>query len=374
MREFSPRAILRKTTKEDLMSTMEGAASAEAVEEFMVTVGVELGAAASAAMAFLGDRLGLYRALASGGGLTSVELASRTGCAERYVREWLCNQAAGAWVDYDEETERFSLPAAHAAVIAYEESPAFLGGSIQATGAIFRSLDMLGDAFRTGEGIGWGEHHSDLHEGAARFFKTACQALLPGWIEELDGVASRLRAGGRIADVGCGQGGAALTLAGGFSVASVVGIDSHGPSVDRARAAASASGVSDRVAFRAGRAEDLEAGGFDLVMMLDCLHDMGDPVAAASAACRALAEGGALLVVEPAAGDRLRDNFNPVGRMYYASSTAFCTPCALSQEGGWALGNQAGEARLRDVLSQGGFNAVRRVAATPYQLVLEARA
>lgn len=354
------------------MSTMKSKPAADSVEQFLGTVSVELAAAASAAMAILGDRLGLYRSMAAGGAMTSTELAARSGCAERYVREWLCNQAAGGWIEYDEESERFRLPDAHAAVVADEGSPVFLGGSIQCVGAIFRSLDMLADAFRTGEGIGWGEHHSDLHEGAARFFRTACQSQLSRWVEQLDGVADRLRVGGRIADVGCGQGGAAVTLAQAFPSARVTGVDSHGPSVERARAAAAAEGVADRVAFRVARADELERDEFDLAMMLDCLHDMGDPVSAAAAARNSLRPGGTLLVVEPAAGDRLSENFNPVGRMYYASSTAFCMPCALSQDGGWALGNQAGEARLRDVLARAGFDSVLRVDATPFQLVLAA--
>jgi 2-polyprenyl-3-methyl-5-hydroxy-6-metoxy-1,4-benzoquinol methylase len=354
------------------MSTTRSERSADSVEQFLGTVSVELAAAASTAMAIVGDRLGLYRSIAAGGAMTSAELAARSGCAERYVREWLCNQAAGGWIDYDEESERFRLSEAHAAVVANEDSPVFLGGSIQCVGAIFRSLDMLVDAFRTGEGIGWGEHHSDLHEGAARFFRTACQSQLPHWVEQLGGVADRLRAGGRIADVGCGQGGAAVTLARAFPSTRVTGVDSHGPSVERARAAAAGGGVADRVAFRVARADELERDEFDLAMMLDCLHDMGDPVAAAAAARNSLRPGGTLLVVEPAAGDRLSENFNPVGRMYYASSTAFCMPCALSQDGGWALGNQAGEARLRDVLARSGFDSVRRVDATPFQLVLAA--
>jgi SAM-dependent methyltransferase len=358
---------------EEAMSATEAPPSAEAIGEFIGVVGEEVGAAASTAMAILGDRLGLYRTLASGGALTSSELAARAGCAERYVREWLCNQAAGGWISYEPATERFSLPPAHAAVVADEASPAFLGGSIQSIGAIYRSLDLLTEAFRSGEGIGWGEHHADLHEGAARFFRTACQAQLPEWVEQLEGVADRLRARGRIADIGCGQGGAAIALASAFPAARVLGIDAHGPSIERARAAAAAAGLGERVAFRVAEAQEIEPDRFDLVMMLDCLHDMGDPVGAASAARHALAPDGSLLVVEPAAADRLTDNLNPISRTYYASSTAFCTPCALAQEGGWALGNQAGEARLRDVLATAGFATVRQVAQTPYQLVLEAR-
>jgi SAM-dependent methyltransferase len=346
----------------------------EAVEEFIGTVGVELAAAAGTAMAIVGDRLGLYRAMSAGQSMTAAELAARTGCAERYVREWLCGQAAGGWIVYDDETERFSLPAAHAAVIADERSPAFLGGSIQSIGAIFRCVDTLCDAFRSGEGIGWGEHHADLHEGAARFFRTACQSQLGGWIEAVGDIAARLAAGGRIADVGCGYGGAAVTVAQAFPASRVLGVDPHGPSIDRARAAAASAGVSDRVAFRVSRADALEPDEFDLVMMLDCLHDMGDPVGAARAARAALLDGGALLVVEPAAADRLSENLTPIARTYYAASTAFCTPCALSQEGGWALGNQAGEVRLRDVLRRAGLGHTRQVARTAYQIVLEARA
>jgi ubiquinone/menaquinone biosynthesis C-methylase UbiE len=355
------------------MSTVERTVDPAAVEQFVGVVGTELAAAASTALAILGDRLGLYRGLASGGAQTSSELAARTGCAERYVREWLCNQAAGSWVVYEEETGRFRLPAEHAMVVADEGSPAFLGGSVQSVGAMYQSLDVLCEAFRTGEGIGWGEHHSDLHDGAARFFRTACQTQLEGWVRQLGQTADRLGAGGRFADIGCGQGGAAITLAKAFPEAEGVGIDAHGPSIERARRSAAAEGVSGRIAFRVGQASEIEPGAFDLVMMLDCLHDMGDPVAAARTAGSALTGGGALLVVEPAAGDRLSENLNPVARMYYAASTAFCTPCALSQEGGWALGNQAGEARIRDVLSQAGFGSVRQVDRTPFQLVLEAR-
>ncbi len=349
------------------------AAETEAVEEFMGTVAVELAAAASAAMAIVGDRLGLYEALAGAEWLTPSELAARTGCAERYVREWLANQAAGGWVAFDEDRERFSLPAAHGAVIADEASPVFLGGSLQVVGAIYRSLDLLCEAFRTGEGIGWGEHHADLHDGAARFFRTACQTYLAGWVEQIDGIAERLRAGGRIADVGCGQGGAALVLAKAFPAAEVVGVDTHGSSLERARAAAAGGGLSERVSFRLAESGQLEHGRFDLVTMLDCLHDMGDPVGAAEAARHALSDGGALLVVEPAAGDRLSENFNPTGRMYYASSTAFCMPCALAQDGDWALGNQAGEARLREIFGLAGFTRIRTLATTPFQLIFEVR-
>jgi SAM-dependent methyltransferase len=345
----------------------------EEVEAFVGLAGQELGAAASVAMAVLGDRLGLYRAMVDQGALTPAELAARSGLAERYVREWAANQAAGGWLHYEPETGGFSLPDAHAAVLADETSPAFLGGSIQATAAIFRSLDRLAEVFRTGEGIGWGEHHEDLHAGAARFFRTACAAALPGWVETLEQVAGRLRAGGSVLDLGCGRGGAAIALGLAFPAARIAGVDSHGASIERARAAAAAEGLADRVTFQIADVTAALNGRFDLVMMLDTLHDLGDPVAAASRAREALTADGAVLLVEPFAGDRLEENFNPVGRMYFASSTAFCTPSALAQAGGWALGNQVGETRLRDICAQAGLNDVWRVGATPYQLVLAAR-
>jgi 2-polyprenyl-3-methyl-5-hydroxy-6-metoxy-1,4-benzoquinol methylase len=343
------------------------------VEQFLEVVAADVAAASGIAMAVLGDRLGLYRALAAAGPSTPSELAARTGYFERYIREWLLSQAAGDWVEYDEDSGTFTLPPAHAAVVAVEGSPAFLGGSVQTVSALFHSLDRLAAAFRSGAGIGWGEQHQDLHDGAARFFRTACQAQLPQWIELLDDVAERLRDGGRVADIGCGQGGAALTVAAAFDRAEVVGIDMHDISVERARAAAAGTGVHDRVSFRVADAADVDDGHFDLVMMLDSLHDMGDPVSAARGAWKALAPGGALLVVEPAASDRVAENFTPVGRTYYAASTAFCTPNALAQSGGHAMGSQAGPARLRDVLSQAGFTHVEVAVHTAFQMVLTAR-
>jgi SAM-dependent methyltransferase len=345
-----------------------------AVQTFAMQAAAEIGAAASLAMAILGDRLGLYRALASGTPLTAAELAARTGCAERYVREWLANQTAGGWVAYEPETARFELPSAHAAVVADEDSPVFMGGSIQTVGAIFSGLDRLTEAFRTGDGIGWGEQHADLHDGAARFFRTAYAAALPGWVGALDGVAERLHGAGRIADLGCGRGAAAIALAQSYPNVAITGFDMHRDSIERARHAAAAAGVAERAAFVVGSAEDLPAGGFDLVLTLDALHDMGDPLTAAERVRDALAPGGSWLIVEPAAADRLEDNLGPIARTWYATSTAFCTPCALSQPGGWALGNQAGEARLRDLLERAGFASVRVVDQTPFQLVLEARA
>jgi len=341
-------------------------------EQFTMRVAEELAAASSAALAVLGDRLGLYRALAAAGAVTPTELAARTGCVERYVREWLANQAAGGWIDYEPESGRFELPADHIPVLADEDSPVFMLGSAQVTAALFRGLDRLGSAFRSGEGIDWGEHHEDLHEGAARFFHAVCEPALPAWVAELDGITRRLAGGGRIVDLGCGRGSAALALARAFPESAVVGVDAHAGSVEHAREAARRAGLDERVSFDVASVEEWR-GEADLVCLLDCLHDMGDPVAAVRSAAAALRPGGAALIVEPQAGDRLEDNLHPVGRAYYATSTAFCTPCAMAQAGGWALGNQAGVSRLRDVLVRGGLADVRQVAATPFQLVLQAR-
>jgi 2-polyprenyl-3-methyl-5-hydroxy-6-metoxy-1,4-benzoquinol methylase len=345
----------------------------DAVMEFAGQVGAELAAASSVALAVLGDRLGLYRALAEAGPATASALAARTGCAERYVREWLANQAAGRWVDYDANSGRFSLPAAHRPVLADDSSPAFLLGSAQVTAAMFAGLDQLSEAFRTGRGIPWEQQHADLHEGGERFFRTACGPYLPTWIAALDGLTGRLQQGGHIVDLGCGRGWATRALAEAFPRARVTGVDAHEPSVEQARLAADQAGLAHRTWFVAMDAGLWQGPPADLVCLIDCLHDMGDPVAVTRAALASLTPGGAVLLVEPWSSDRLEDNLNWVGRAYYAGSTAFCTPAALAQDGGWALGNQAGEARLRDVLARAGAGHVQRVDATPFQLVLEAR-
>lgn len=355
------------------MSTMDEQVGIDEVMTFAMRVGEDLAIGASTAMVVLGDRLGLYRGLADAGAVTPAELATRTGCAERYVREWLAGQVAAGWIAFDGDSGRFELPPAHVPVLADEDSPAFLLGSAQVTAALFAGLHRLAGAFRTGEGIAWGEQHEDLHEGAERFFRAACQPQLAQWVDELDGIAERLRAGGAILDIGCGRGSAALALAQAFPRARVTGIDAHSESVRHATESARAAGLTDRVSFVEAAAEGWLGEGADLVCMLDCLHDMGDPVKAVERAREMLKPGGALLVVEPAAADRLEDNRSWVARGYYATSTAFCTPCALAQQGGWALGNQAGEARLRDVLARAGMTRVRAAARTPFQLVVEAR-
>jgi SAM-dependent methyltransferase len=344
------------------------------VGAFVGRVVDELGATLNAALVVIGDELGLYKAMAGAGGLTAGELAERTGTAERYVREWLNAQAAGGYVEYDPVERRYALPAEHAAVLAAEDSPYFLPGAFQFMGAIARDEERIREAFRSGAGVGWHEHNDGVFDGCERFFRPGYAAnIVPSWIPALDGVADRLRAGATVADVGCGHGASTLLMAEAFPASTFVGFDYHGGSIERARDRAAAAGVSDRVRFEVAPAAGYPGTGYDLVTTFDCLHDMGDPVGAARHVRASLADSGSWMVVEPFAGDRVEDNLNPVGRVYYAASTLLCTPASLAQDVGLALGAQAGEARLRDVITRGGFATVRRAAETPFNLVLEAR-
>jgi SAM-dependent methyltransferase len=344
------------------------------LEAFVGATVVELSTAISAVLVLLGDRLGLYRALAGAGALTPAELAERTGTAERYVREWLSNQAAGGIVEYDPAGGTFTLPPEHALVYADESSPTFMCGGFDILESLFNDAPRLQDAFRSGEGMPWGEHHASLFCGTERFFRSGYQAqLAAAWIPALDGVAAKLDAGGRVADLGCGHGASSIVIAEAFPRATVVGSDAHGPSIEQARVAATARGVDGRVRFDVARAQDFPGDDFDLICTCDCLHDMGDPVGAARRIRSALAPDGTWLLVEPFAGDRLEDNLNPVGRIFYAASATVCCPNALSQPGGHSLGAQAGEARLRAIAEAAGFSRFRRAAETPFNLVLEAR-
>jgi SAM-dependent methyltransferase len=335
---------------------------------------VEFGATVNAALVVIGDRLGLYRALAGAEAMTSTELAERTGTAERYVREWLNAQAASGYVQYDAATCRYALSPEQAAILADESGPAFVGGGFQVALGAAAGLERIQDAFLTGAGMGWREHNRDVFEGCQRFFEPGYRANLIGaWIPALEGVRERLEAGGRVADVGCGHGASSIVIAEGYPAAEVIGFDYHDDSIAQACRRADAAGLSARVRFEVAAADVFPGAGYDLVACFDCLHDMGDPVAVARHVRGALAEDGTWMIVEPYAGDRVEDNLNPVGRAYYAFSTMLCTPNSLSQAGGLALGAQAGEARLREVVTAGGFTRFRRAAETPFNLVLEAR-
>jgi len=334
----------------------------------------DFGAAFHAAMVVIGDKLGLYRTLAEAGPITSKELADRTGTTERYVREWLASQAAGGYANYDAATGRFSLSEEQAFALADESSPAFLPGAFQLAVSAVKSEGRIAEAFRTGEGVGWHEHDPGLFPGTERFFRPGYAAnLMSSWIPSLDGVEAKLRSGARVADVGCGHGASTILMAKAFPKSTFVGFDYHGRSIEYARKAASDAGVSDRVSFDVAKAKEYPGKNYDFVTFFDCLHDMGDPVGASAHVLQSLNSNGAWMLVEPFAGDKLEDNLNPVGRAFYGASTLLCTPASLSQEVGLGLGAQAGEARLRDVVTSGGFSRFRRAAQTPFNLVFEAR-
>jgi 2-polyprenyl-3-methyl-5-hydroxy-6-metoxy-1,4-benzoquinol methylase len=322
----------------------------------------------------MGDRLGLYRALAGTGGLTPTELAERTGTAERYVREWLNAQAAGGFVSYDADSGLYSLPPEQAVALTDEHSPAYLPGFFQiAVGSVIDSPSIVEKA-RSGDGFGWHEHVHDVHEGCERFFRPGYNAHLIGeWLPALDGVVAKLEQGALVADVGCGHGASTILMAEAFPNSTFVGSDYHDGSIETARKRAQEAGLADRVSFEVAPAAAYGGSGYDLVTMFDCLHDMGDPVGAARHVHSTLKPDGTWMIVEPNAGDRVEDNLNPVGRAYYAFSTLLCTPASLSQEVGLALGAQAGEKRIGEVVQTGGLARFRRVAETPFNLVFEAR-
>lgn len=343
------------------------------LQSLLGTAVTDFGAALHAPLVVIGDRVGLYKALASDGPLSSAELAKRTETQERYVREWLSSQAAGGYVTYDAGTDTFALTPEQAFMLAQDDSPAFVPGAFQVAIAASRIASRLEEAFRNGDGIGWHEHDAGLFEGTERFFRPNYAAnLISSWIPALEGAKARLEAGIHVADVGCGHGASTILMAQAFPESTFTGFDYHGPSIEAARERAKAADVSDRVGFETATAQDFR-GDYGLITSFDCLHDMGDPVGAAQHVRTRLADDGTWMIVEPFAGDKLVDNLNPVGRAFYSVSTLVCTPCSLDQEVGLGLGAQAGEARIRDVAAKGGFRRFRRAAETPFNLVLEAR-
>jgi SAM-dependent methyltransferase len=344
------------------------------LEQFMGQFVQDMGAAATAPLVVIGDKLGLYKAMADGDPLTPAGLAERTGCRERYLREWLCQQAASGYVEYDPAGGTFRLPPEQALALAHDDSPAFIPGAFQLIAAIVKDEPHITERFRSGEGFGWHEHDHDLFEGTERFFRPGYLAnLVESWLPSLDGVVEKLEAGARVADVGCGHGASTILMAQAYPRSTFVGTDYHEGSIEAARRAAERAGVADRITFEVSAAKALSGGPYDLVCVFDALHDMGDPVGAARRVRSQLSDEGTWLVVEPMAGDAIEDNLNPVGRVFYAGSTMLCTPASLSQEVGLALGAQAGEQRLTEVLDEGGFSRVRRSAETPFNLVLEVR-
>jgi SAM-dependent methyltransferase len=344
------------------------------LEAFVFRAVDEVGATLNTALVVMGDRLGLYRALAGAGPLTPTELAERTSTAERYVREWLNAQAAGGYVEYDPESGRYTLPPEQALALTDSDSPAYLPGFFQmALGSVVDS-SRITDAAQSGEGVGWHQHSHDVFEGCERFFRPGYNAnLLTAWLPALDGVVEKLERGAAVADVGCGHGSSTILMAQAFPNSTFTGSDYHAGSIETARERAREAGV-DNVRFEVALAAGYSGTKYDFVTMFDCLHDMGDPAGAARHVRESLADDGTWMIVEPRAGDRVEDNLNPVGRAYYGFSTLLCTPASLSQEVGLALGAQAGEARIREVVTSGGFTHFRRAAETPFNLVFEAKA
>jgi 2-polyprenyl-3-methyl-5-hydroxy-6-metoxy-1,4-benzoquinol methylase len=342
--------------------------------QFVFNAVGEVGATLNAALVVMGDKLGLYRALAGAGALSPAELAERTGNAERYVREWLNAQAAGGYVTYDPESGRYTLPPEQTVALTDSDSPAYLPGFFQlALGSVIDSPKIVEKA-RSGDGFGWHEHVHDVHEGCERFFRPGYNAsLVAEWLPALDGVVEKLQRGALVADIGCGHGSSTILMAQAFPHSSFVGSDYHEGSIETARRRAQEAGVADRVHFHVASADEASGADYDLVTMFDCLHDMGDPVGAARHVLGSLKPDGTWMIVEPQAGDRVEDNLNPVGRAYYAFSTLLCTPASLSQDVGLALGAQAGQARIGNVVAAGGFTRFRRAAETPFNLVFEAR-
>ena len=344
------------------------------LEAFVFRAVEEVGATLNTALVVMGDRLGLYRAMAGAGPLTPAELAERCKVSERYTREWLNAQAAGGYVEYQAETGRYVLPPEQAVALTDADSPAFLPGFFQIALGTVHDSPRIVDAAITGKGVGWHDHVSDVHEGCERFFRPGYNAnLISSWLPALDGVVSKLERGAHVADVGCGHGASTILMAGAYPNSTFVGSDYHDGSIETARRRASDAAIGGRAKFEVASAATFSGSNYDLVTMFDCLHDMGDPVGAARHVREAIAPDGTWMIVEPAAGDRVEDNLNPVGRAYYSFSTFLCTPASLSQEVGLALGAQAGEARIRDVVSAGGFTRFRRAAETPFNIVYEAR-
>lgn len=340
------------------------------LEALLGTLVGELGAAANAALVITGDKLGLYRALAVEP-VSAAELAGKTGTRERYVREWLATQAASGFISYDDASSKFSMSPEQAAVFADDESPFNMTGGFYSVAAVYADEPKLASAFQSGKGVGWGDHCNCLFCGVERFFRPGYKAhLVAEWLPALDGVVDKLKRGARVADVGCGHGASTIIMAEAFPNSEFTGIDFHAPSVEHARQHANGR---KNIQFQTARAQDFEGEGYDLITMFDALHDMGDPAGAAAHARRALKDDGTLMLVEPMAGDSLGENMNPVGRVYYAFSTSICVPCSLGQEVGAALGAQAGEKRLGELVRESGFRRFRRAAETPFNMVLEAR-
>lgn len=344
------------------------------LEAFVAQATSDLSAGYGGVMVHLGHRLGLYRAMAGAGPLSPRELAARAGCAERYVREWLGSQVAGSYVLYHPLSDTYELTAEQAFVLADEDSPAFIPNGWLTVASMWSDADKAAEAFTSGKGIAWGDHDGRLYCGVSSLYRNAYRAsLVAEWLPALDGVVEKLKAGARVADVGCGHGHSTMMMAEAFPASEFHGFDAHPASIAEARRLAAAAEMGSHVYFASALADAYPADGYDLICFFDCLHDLGDPVSAVAHAARALAPDGTVMLVEPFANDRVEDNVSPVARLYYAASTTICCAHAISEGGHLVLGAQAGEARLADVFRKAGFSRFRRANETPFNLVMEAR-
>lgn len=356
------------------MSTPSGPAlDMDKLNAFIGQFVTDLGAAVHAGMVVIGEKLGLYKALANGP-VTASELAAKTQTDERYLREWLSSQAAGGYITYDAATSKFGLSQEQAFALAMEDSPAYLPGAFELALGSLAAVPRIAESFRTGAGMGWHEHDDGVFHGCEKFFRPGYAAnLVTSWIPALHDVKEKLEAGARVADVGCGKGASTLLMAKSFPKSRFFGFDYHDKSIEGARESARREGVADRVTFEVAKAKEFPGKDYDFVAVFDCLHDMGDPVGAAAHVRQSLSNNGTWMIVEPYANDHLKDNLNPVGRVYYSFSTLLCTPCSRSQEVGLCLGAQAGEANIRNVATSAGFSRFRRATETPFNIVYEAR-
>jgi len=340
---------------------------------FLGKMVTEMGAAANGALIILGDRLGLYKSLAAKGPMTSEQLSEATGTTERYVREWLSAQAASGYMKYDPENEKFYMTPEQTAAFGDEESPFFMTGGFYGISSMYHDEPKIEHAFKSGEGVSWGDHDGCLFCGTEKFFKPTYKTnLIANWIPSLDGVDEKLKKGAKVADIGCGHGVSTIVMAKAFPNSEFIGYDFHEKSIAHASALAKDAGVNN-ISFKVATAKSFPGNDYDLVCFFDCLHDMGDPVGACAHAVKALKPDGSCMIVEPFANDTLQENMNPIGRAMYAFSTMICTPSSISQEVGLGLGAQAGEKRLKKVAVSGGFKSFRRATETPFNLILEAR-
>jgi SAM-dependent methyltransferase len=358
---------------EQPMSTAQPAINMDKLNAFIGQFVSDLGASAHAGMVVIGEKLGLYKSLATGA-MNSTELAARTNTDERYLREWLASQAAGGYITYDPATDKFSLSEEQAFTMANEDSPAYLPGAFELALGSLAAVPRIAESFRTGAGMGWHEHDDRVFHGCEKFFRPGYAAnLVSSWIPSLSDVREKLEAGARVADVGCGKGASTLLMARAFPKSRFFGFDYHDKSLEAAWESARREGLANRVSFEVAKAKEFPGKDYDFVAVFDCLHDMGDPVGAAAHVRKSLAKDGTWMIVEPYANDQLKDNLNPVGRVYYSFSTLLCTPCSRSQEVAACLGAQAGEKRIRDVVNSAGFTRFRRATETPFNIVYEAR-